>query len=152
MEKIILTYGTFDLFHVGHLNLLNRLRELGDKLIVGVSTDDFNLQKGKSTIIPYEQRAKIVQSLKCVDEVIPESSWDQKITDIKKYQVSVFAMGDDWEGKFDFLKEYCEVIYFKRTKDISSTQIKDTLNSITKIKDDFLKAIEILEQLKKDFK
>lgn len=152
MEKVILTYGTFDLFHVGHLNLLNRLRGLGDKLIVGVSTDDFNLQKGKSTIIPYEQRAKIVQSLKCVDIVIPESSWDQKIIDVKKYQVSVFAMGDDWEGKFDFLNEYCEVVYLKRTKDISSTQIKDTLNSITKVKDDFLKAIEILEQLKKDFK
>lgn len=123
MKKVI-TYGTFDLFHYGHLRLLRRARFCGDYLIVAVSTDEFNRIKGKEPIYPYEQRAKIVESIKYVDKVIPETSWDQKINDIKKYDIDIFVMGADWEGKFDFLKEYCEVIYLPRTKNISTTEIK----------------------------
>jgi len=109
MSKTILTYGTYDMFHIGHLKLLKRLKSLGDKLIVAVSTDEFNEIKGKKkTIIPYEQRAEIVEAIKYVDMVIPENNWEQKVTDIQKYNVDVFSMGHDWEGKFDELKEYCE--------------------------------------------
>lgn len=128
-EKIVLTYGTFDMFHIGHLNLLNRLKNLGSKLIVAVSTDEFNALKGKKTLIPFEQRALIVQNIKCVDMVIAEDTWEQKIEDIKKYNIDIFAMGDDWEGKFDFLKDYCEVIYLSRTENISTTQLKLELNT-----------------------
>ena len=128
-EKIVLTYGTFDMFHIGHLNLLNRLKNLGDKLIVAVSTDEFNALKGKKTLIPFEQRALIVQNIKCVDMVIAEDTWEQKIEDIKKYNIDIFAMGDDWEGKFDFLKDYCKVIYLPRTENISTTQLKLELNN-----------------------
>lgn len=128
-EKIVLTYGTFDMFHIGHLNLLNRLKNLGSKLLVAVSTDEFNALKGKKTLIPFEQRALIVQNIKCVDMVIAEDSWEQKIEDVKKYNIDIFAMGDDWEGKFDFLKDYCEVIYLPRTENISTTQLKLELNT-----------------------
>ena len=128
-EKIVLTYGTFDMFHVGHLNLLNRLKNLGTKLIVAVSTDEFNALKGKKTLIPFDQRALIVQNIKGVDMVIAEDNWEQKIEDIKKYNIDIFAMGDDWEGKFDFLKDYCEVIYLPRTENISTTQLKLELNT-----------------------
>src|SRR5574344_17925 len=123
-EKRVLTYGTFDMFPIGHLNLLNRLNSLGDKLIVAVSTDEFNSIKGKKTLIPFEQRALIVQNIKCVDMVISEKNWEQKIDDIKKYNVDIFAIGDDWQGKFDFLKDYCEVVYTERTVGISTTQLK----------------------------
>ncbi|OOF86127.1 glycerol-3-phosphate cytidylyltransferase [Rodentibacter ratti] len=150
MVKTVITYGTFDLFHIGHLKLLQRLKSLGDKLIVAVSTDEFNAGKGKTTVIPYEQRAEIVANIKCVDLVIPESSWEQKITDVKKYDVDIFAIGNDWEGKFDFLKEYCEVVYLERTTGISSTQLKQTLKSFSISKDEILKAFDILEQLKRD--
>ena len=135
-EKIVLTYGTFDMFHIGHLNLLNRLKSLGDKLIVAVSTDEFNSIKGKKTLIPFEQRALIVQNIKCVDMVISEKNWEQKIDDIKKYNVDIFAMGDDWEGKFDFLKDYCEVIYLPRTQNISTTELKKELNKYLGISDE----------------
>ena len=128
-KKIILTYGTFDMFHIGHLRLLNRLSALGDRLIVGVSTDEFNSIKGKKTLIPYEQRAEIVRAIKGVDLVIPENSWEQKPQDIKDFSVDAFAMGDDWAGKFDFLKKYCEIIYLPRTEDISSTELKKALDS-----------------------
>lgn len=127
MNKRVITYGTFDLFHIGHLNLLQRLKSLGTELVVAVSTDEFNSLKGKKTIIPFEHRVEIVKNIKCVDNVIAENSWEQKIEDIKKYNIDIFAMGDDWEGKFDFLKEYCEVIYLDRTKDISSSSIKSIL-------------------------
>lgn len=132
-EKNILTYGTFDMFHVGHLNLLKRLKNLGDKLIVAVSTDDFNAIKGKKTLIPYEQRALIVENIKCVDMVIAEENWEQKIEDIQKYDIDIFAMGDDWESKFDFLKEYCEVVYLPRTENISTNQLKLELNKFLDI-------------------
>ena len=131
--KTILTYGTFDLFHIGHLNLLERLKMMGDRLIVGVSTDEFNAIKGKSTVIPYSDRMRIVASLKIVDLVIPEHSWEQKKDDIRKHNVNIFAMGNDWEGKFDFLKEYCEVLYLNRTEGISSSQIKERLNICDKV-------------------
>lgn len=123
-EKIVITYGTFDMFHIGHLNLLQRAKKLGDRLIVAVSTDEFNSLKNKKSVICYEQRAKIVSHIDCVDMVIAENSWEQKIEDIKKYVVDVFVIGDDWEGKFDFLKEFCEVVYLKRTEEISSSHIK----------------------------
>lgn len=126
--KTIITYGTFDMFHIGHLNLLQRLRELGGKLIVAVSTDDFNALKGKKTLVPYEQRAQIVSAIKGVDLVIPEENWEQKIDDIRRLGVDIFAMGNDWEGKFDFLSPYCEVIYLPRTEEISSTEIKKSLD------------------------
>lgn len=117
------------MFHIGHLRLLNRLSALGDRLIVGVSTDEFNSIKGKKTLIPYEQRAEIVRAIKGVDLVIPENSWEQKPQDIKDHDVDAFAMGDDWAEKFDFLKEYCEVIYLPRTEDISSTELKKALDA-----------------------
>lgn len=151
MVKRVITYGTFDLFHIGHLKLLQRIKNLGDELIVAVSTDEFNTVKGKKTIIPYEQRAEIVRNIKCVDKVIPENNWEQKITDIEKYNIDTFAIGDDWEGKFDFLKEYCEVVYLKRTEGISSTQLKNTLKVFSVSKDEIIKAFDVLEQLKKDF-
>jgi glycerol-3-phosphate cytidylyltransferase len=116
------------MFHIGHLNLLNRLSELGDELIVAVSTDEFNALKGKKTLIPYEQRAEIVRHIKCVSEVIAEESWEQKVEDIQKYNITIFAIGNDWEGKFDFLTPHCEVLYLPRTEDISTTELKIALN------------------------
>lgn len=128
--KTVITYGTFDLFHVGHLNLLRRAKELGDYLIVAVSSDRFNWEeKQKKCEIPDKDRMAIVEAIKYVDKVIPEYSWEQKIEDVKKYNVDVFVMGDDWKGKFDFLKDYCEVVYLPRTEGISSTQLKEDLKS-----------------------
>jgi len=151
-HKVILTYGTFDMFHIGHLKLLKRLKDLGSKLIVGVSTDEFNELKGKKTLIPYQQRAEIVEAIKYVDLVIPEDNWEQKILDIQKYDVTIFAMGHDWEGKFDFLQEYCDVVYLPRTEGISTTQLKTSLNKISAINvDDINKAFEILKKIKEDF-
>jgi len=150
--KTIITYGTFDLFHIGHLKLLQRLKKLGDKLIVSVSTDEFNELKGKKTIIPFEQRAEIVENIKCVDKVIPEESWEQKLIDVQKYDIDIFAIGDDWTGEFDFLKEHCEVVYLARTKDISTTQLKKSLTNFMSIpKEDIINAFEVIELLKKDF-
>lgn len=130
MKKVI-TYGTYDLFHHGHVNVIKRAKELGDYLIVGISTDEFNEKaKGKDTYFNYEQRKIVIQSLKYVDEIIPEENWQQKIDDIKKHNIDVFVIGDDWKGKFDFLKEYCEVVYLKRTKGVSSTKMKHDLHDI----------------------
>ncbi|VXB67642.1 adenylyltransferase/cytidyltransferase family protein [Aeromicrobium sp. 9AM] len=123
----VLTYGTFDLFHIGHLNLINRLSAMGDRLIIAVSTDEFNAGKGKTSVVSYEDRARIINSIKGVDLVIPETSWEQKATDIKEHDVDVFAIGEDWAGKFDDLKELCEVVYLPRTDGISSTEIKQML-------------------------
>ncbi len=150
--KRIITYGTFDMFHIGHLKLLQRLSELADELIVAVSTDEFNRGKGKKVMIPYEQRAEIVANIKCVDKVIPEDNWEQKVTDVQKYDIDIFAIGDDWKGEFDFLKKHCEVVYLERTKDISTTQLKKSLTNFMSIpKEDILNAFEIIELLKKDF-
>ena len=130
MKKVI-TYGTFDLFHIGHLNLLKRAKALGDYLIVAVSSDDFNLrEKGKVCQIKDVDRMEIVKAIRYVDEVILEENWEQKRTDVKEYHVDTFVMGDDWEGKFDFLKEEgCEVVYLPRTPEISSSQIKEDLHA-----------------------
>lgn len=127
MKKVVITYGTFDSFHFGHLNLLRRAKALGDYLIVAVSTDKFNKIKNKKSYFSYEKRVGILKAIKYVDKIIPEKNWNQKIDDIKKYKVNVFVIGDDWKGKFDFLKKYCKVVYLKRTKLISSTLLKDLL-------------------------
>ena len=133
MKKVI-TYGTFDLLHYGHINLLKRAKEQGDYLIVGLSTNEFNKIKGKKCYFPYEERKKLVESIRYVDLVIPENNWEQKINDIKEFKVDVFVIGNDWRGKFDFLKDYCEVVYLERTPEVSTTKIKEELghNEISK--------------------
>jgi len=126
----VLTYGTFDLFHIGHLNLIERLVAMGDRLIVAVSTDEFNAVKGKKSVISYDDRARIVSSIKGVDLVIPERSWEQKEQDIREHGVDLFVMGDDWAGKFDHLTELCEVRYLPRTEGVSSTGLKQMLRAL----------------------
>lgn len=125
--KRAITYGTYDLFHIGHLKLLERISALADEVVVGVSSDDFNVSKGKRTVIPYSERSRIVAALRVVDQVIPENNWEQKIDDIRKYKCDLFVMGDDWLGQFDFLKEFCEVLYLPRTEGISTTIIRETM-------------------------
>ena len=127
MKKVI-TYGTYDLLHYGHINLLRRARALGDYLIVALSTDEFNReQKGKKCYFSYEQRKQLLEAIRYVDLVIPEESWEQKVSDVKEFRVETFVIGDDWTGKFDFLKPYCDVVYLPRTPEISTTQIKQDL-------------------------
>lgn len=126
MKKVI-TYGTFDLTHIGHINILKRAKALGDYLIVGLSTDEFNAMKGKKAYHPYEERKLILEAIRYVDKVIPEYSWQQKTHDIQVHDIDVFVMGDDWTGTFDFLKPYCEVIYLPRTVNISTSKIKADL-------------------------
>jgi len=128
MKKVI-TYGTFDLIHRGHINILRRAKAMGDYLIVALSTDEFNAGKGKQVYYAYEERKQILEAIKYVDEVIPETRWEQKIDDVVKLGVSVFVIGDDWAGKFDFLKPYCEVVYLPRTEGISTSQIKSDLKT-----------------------
>ena len=125
--KRVITYGTFDILHIGHINLLKRAKSLGDKLIVGLSSDEFNAKKHKSSLLNYDNRKVVLESIRYVDMVIPETNWEQKIIDVQKYNIDIFVIGDDWQGKFDFLKDYCEVIYLSRTDGISTTQIKDEL-------------------------
>ena len=127
--KRVITYGTYDLLHYGHINLLRRAKELGDYLIVALSTDAFNWeQKRKKCYFNYEQRKRLLESVRYVDLVIPEENWEQKVSDVKEFRVDTFVMGSDWEGKFDFLKPYCDVVYLPRTPEISSTQIKQDLH------------------------
>jgi len=129
MKKVI-TYGTFDLFHFGHLEILRRAKALGDYLLVAVSTDEFNWsEKRKKCVYPYAHRAAIVGAIQYVDEVIPETCWEQKVTDIRTHGVHVFVMGSDWTGKFDFLKDACDVVYLPRTEGISSTEVKSTVKA-----------------------
>ena len=124
MERVI-TYGTFDLLHYGHINLLRRAKQQGDYLIVALSTDEFNWNsKQKKCYFEYERRKALLEAIRFVDLVIPENSWDQKVEDVKIYHVNTFVIGDDWKGKFDFLKESCEVVYLERTPEVSTTQIK----------------------------
>lgn len=126
--RTVLTYGTFDLLHIGHINLLKRARALGDRLIVALSTDEFNLiEKNKTCTHCYEDRKIILESLRFVDLVIPEECWEQKNTDVDKHGVDVFVIGDDWTGHFDFLKEKCEVVYLPRTANISTSEIKNQI-------------------------
>ncbi|NOR44554.1 MAG: glycerol-3-phosphate cytidylyltransferase [Candidatus Delongbacteria bacterium] len=125
--KRVITYGTFDLFHIGHLNILKRAKALGGYLVVAVSTDEFNLIKNKICTYPYRDRAAIVEALEYVDKVIPENNWEQKVDDIKNNDIDIFVMGNDWTDKFDFLKEHCEVVYLPITDGISTTEIKNKL-------------------------
>ncbi len=143
MSKKVITYGTFDLFHVGHTRLLKRLKALGDYLIVGLSSDEFNRLKGKESFFSYEERKEILLSCKYVDEVFPEYNWEQKIEDIKKYDIDIFAIGDDWKGEFDELSEFCEVVYLPRTNNISTTSIKKALSEISPKKSSLNSAIGI---------
>lgn len=126
MKKVI-TYGTFDLLHTGHINILRRAKELGDYLVVAVSTDEFNTLKHKEAYHSFEERKQILEAIKYVDEVIGETDWNQKVDDVKKHNIDTFVMGSDWEGEFDFLKEHCEVVYLPRTSGVSTTKIKDEL-------------------------
>ncbi len=127
--KRVITYGTFDLLHYGHINLLRRAKKLGDYLVVALSTDDFNLLKNKKCYFSYEKRKALLEAIRYVDLVIPETSWEQKKSDMHEYHIDTFVMGDDWKGKFDFLKaEGVEVVYLSRTPEISTTQIKKDLN------------------------
>lgn len=125
----ILTYGTFDTLHYGHIILLRNAKALGDRLIVGLSSDEFNSSKGKASHFDYETRKSFLELLTCVDLIIPEHNWDQKIDDVKKYDIDIFTMGSDWVGKFDFLEAHCKVHYLPRTPSISSTLIKQGIGN-----------------------
>ena len=128
--KRVITYGTFDLLHYGHINLLRRAKSLGDYLVVGLSTDEFNnKEKNKECYFDYENRKLLLDAVRYVDLVIPEENWEQKISDIQKYNIDVFVIGDDWKGEFDYLKDSgVEVVYLPRTKEISTSKIKNDLN------------------------
>lgn len=141
MRKV-LTYGTFDLLHKGHVLLLQRAKALGDHLTVAISTDEFNAIKGKKAYTSWEDRKLILEALECVDEVIPENDWDQKVSDVQKHNIDLFVMGDDWEGKFDFLKEQCQVVYLPRTEGISTSKIKADLKEIKAEVDKLSKKLE----------
>lgn len=123
MGTRVITYGTFDLFHFGHVRLLKRLAALGDELYVGCATDEFNLIKGKKSIVPYEERIEVLAACRYVDHVFAEEHWDQKPNDIKTFNADIFGMGDDWAGKFDELSEFCKVVYLPRTDEVSTTQL-----------------------------
>lgn len=125
--KTVITYGTFDILHIGHINLLRRARQMGDRLVVGLSSDEFNRGKHKSSLLNYANRRAVLEAIRWVDEVFPEHTWEQKVDDIRKYSASIFVMGHDWAGKFDFLSEYCEVRYLPRTPEVSTTEIKQSL-------------------------
>ncbi len=128
--KRVITYGTFDLLHYGHVNLLKRAKKYGDYLIVALSTDEFNRdKKGKKCYFSYNKRKELLEALRYVDLVIPEENWEQKESDVQEYKIDTFVIGDDWKGKFDFLKKYCEVVYLPRTPEISTTQIKKDLKN-----------------------
>lgn len=129
--KRVITYGTFDLLHYGHINLLRRAKQYGDYLIVSLSTDDFNWnQKRKKCYFSFDKRKALLEAIRYVDLVIPEESWDQKVTDVREYHIDTFVMGDDWKGEFDFLKnEGVDVVYLPRTPEVSTTQIKRDLKS-----------------------
>ncbi len=129
--KRVITYGTFDLLHYGHIELLKRAKALGDYLVVALSTDEFNWDsKQKKAYFSFEKRKKLLEAIRYVDLVIPENAWNQKPKDIELYQIDKFVMGDDWKGKFDYLRDdtEAEVIYLPRTPEISTTKIKKDLN------------------------
>jgi glycerol-3-phosphate cytidylyltransferase len=130
--KTVITYGTFDLFHIGHVRLLKRLKGLGDRLVVGCSTDEFNAIKSKKAIYTYEARSEILRACSYVDEVFPENNWDQKVIDIRRFKADILAMGDDWTGKFDTIAEEagCVVTYLARTPDISTTDVKSVIRGL----------------------
>lgn len=147
-KKTVITYGTFDMFHIGHLRLIQRMQQFGDQIIVAVSTDSFNALKGKKCVIPFEHRAEIIRNIKGVDLVIEENSWAQKIDDIKNYNVQTLIMGDDWTGEFDDLKELCNVEYLPRTEGVSTTEIKRILSFIEpKLKDNLNELFKLIEEI-----
>lgn len=123
----VLTYGTFDTFHYGHIELLRRARQLGDWLAVGLSTDEFNTQKGKTSYFNFSQRREFLSAIKYVDMIFPENTWEQKRNDIIKYNIDIFVIGDDWRGRFDDLSDLCRVVYLPRSKNISSSLIKNSI-------------------------
>lgn len=145
--KTVVTYGTFDLFHVGHIRLLKRLQALGDRLIVGCSTDEFNEKKGKRTVMPYEQREELLLGCRYVDDVFPEKCWEQKRSDITEYKVDIFAIGDDWSGHFDTLQDICEVMYLPRTRGISSTDVKKLV--VSRFKNELVSITTELQNVEK---
>lgn len=145
MKKII-TYGTFDLLHKGHINILKRAKALWDHLTVAISSDEFNKLKNKTSFYGFEERKFLLEAIKYVDEVIPENDWEQKTRDVQEKNIDIFVMWDDWEWKFDFLKEFCEVQYLPRTEGISTTQLKSTLKWINN--ENINKMEEVLEALK----
>jgi glycerol-3-phosphate cytidylyltransferase len=133
-NRVVLTYGTFDLFHIGHLRLLERAKGLGEILVVGLSTDEFNWnEKRKTTAVPYADRKSILESIRFIDLVIPEECWSQKIEDVQKHDVDIFVMGDDWEGKFDFLRPHCKVVYLPRTPGVSTTDLKVKASELVRL-------------------
>ena len=146
--KTVLTYGTFDLLHVGHVRLLERASDMGDRLIVGISSDEFNARKGKTSILPYSDRAEIVSALGMVDEVFPEHDWEQKPGDIARFGADVFTMGGDWEGKFDELRAHCEVVYLPRTEGVSTTGLKSALSAFESVKlGEFRKGLDAIQSI-----
>lgn len=126
----VITYGTFDVLHRGHINLLKRAKDLGDSLYVGLSTDDFNIVKNKKSVLPFDDRRCVLDSLRFVDFVFEEKNWDQKISDITEYNIDIFVIGDDWKGHFDFLEPHCKVIYLPRTPGVSTSLLKEKVLSM----------------------
>lgn len=148
--KTVITYWTFDILHKWHINILKRAKELWDYLIVWISSDNFNNIKNKKSFYSFEERKFILESIKYVDKVIPEENWEQKIEDIKKYDVDIFVMWDDWEGKFNSLKEYCEVTYLPRTPNISTTELKWVVKNLNNENiENIEKALEWIKELNK---
>lgn len=151
MGKTVITYGTFDLFHIGHLNIIKRLSELGDRLIVAVSTDEFNAIKGKKPVVPFQQRLEIVESLKYVDLAIPEDRWSQKREDVDTYGVDILGMGADWKGKFDDLSDKVELVYLPRTDGISTTEMKRILSAFdSRHVDELKRTLDSIGQIVKE--
>lgn len=132
-ERIVLTYGTFDLFHPGHVQLLKRARELGSRLVVGLSTDEFNAKKGKRSVMSFEDRKTVLLSCRYVDDVFAEEDWAQKLGDAQRIGADVFVMGDDWAGQFDFMQAACAVVYLPRTQGVSTTEIKSSVQSLPRL-------------------
>lgn len=137
-QRTVLTYGTFDLFHLGHVQLLKRARELGSRLVVGLSTDEFNAMKGKKSVMSYEDRKAVLEACRYVDEVFAEEEWTQKKSDAVRLGADIFVMGDDWVGKFDFMTENCKVVYLSRTPDVSSTYLKQKLQQQSEVVQGFV--------------
>jgi len=123
--KRVMTYGTFDLLHYGHIKYLKKAKKYGDYLVVGLSSDKFNLEKGKKSYYNYNDRKEILKSIKYIDKIVVQNSFEQKIKDIKKYKIDVLISSEEYKGKYDYLKKYCKVVYLKRTKEISTTKIKE---------------------------
>lgn len=149
--KTVITYGTFDIFHAGHARLLQRARSLGDRLVVGVSTDEFNSVKGKRSVFTFEERAEIVGSIRFVDEVFAENSWDQKRDDIKRFGATTFVIGSDWAGRFDDLSDIVDVVYLQRTPSVSTTEVKASLKAFSSQQVEALRdAVNVVSAIVKD--